>query len=256
MTKHAYSDALLLAFPDHWNAAINHPFVSALCAGNLPHEAFKEYVIQDWIFCQAVQKLIAYTIAKMPEKTVKSPHQASWESLKEKLARRVRPGAEMRALEQFIGQLDIQPEELHQASLVTRGFSDYLIALGATATYKECLIALLVITYVYEAWAEKFTGLQSGDRMIDRWIKVHQDRALGPTVAILRDLIDASRPESPPHINHKHEQVLQQCLAWEVTFWESISNYGMYQWPVGGTPCETRQMTHSKVQRGAREMGR
>ncbi len=224
--KHNYSDALLAEYPELWQKAINHPFGVALAQGNLPNEAFREYVIQDTIFSHAVRKMIGLLVTKLPDR-----NECVWQKIEEDLAKEVAPGTEANTLQSYRRELSIADEEFENVNLVTKGFSDFVVALAYQGSYKEILVALLEIVFVYEAWAEKFAESNPGDAKIQKWIDVHRDRVQGPHLSLIRAALDEARKEGK-HIkpNRKHKQILKHTLMWEIAFWDSICNPTKYQW--------------------------
>ena len=224
--KHSYSDALLAEHPELWKKAINHPFAVALANGNLPEEAFREYVIQDTIFCHALKKMISLLVTKLPERG-----EEVWEKIEDKFASEVALNKEMNTLRSFRKQLNIADEEFAKANLVTKGFSDFVLSVAYQGSYKEILVALLEIIFVYEAWAEKFADSNPGDLKIQKWMDVHRDRIQGPELALIRSTLDEARKEGK-HIkpNRKHKEILKYTLMWEIAFWDSLSNPNKYKW--------------------------
>jgi thiaminase/transcriptional activator TenA len=223
----SYSATLLNQHTELWQKAANHPFAAALAQGNLPDEAFREYVIQDYIFCQAVKKTIALLVAKLPNKG------RVWEKVEDEIAKQVPPGIETAALRSFRKDMNIADEEFDNVNLVTKGFCDYLVALAYQGSYKEILVALLAIVFVYEAWANKFADVNSGDSKIQKWIQIHRDRRQRPNVNMLRATIDEVRKQGK-HLkpNRKHKEILKFTLMWEIAFWDSICNSNKYKWAV------------------------
>ena len=224
--KHNYSDALLADQPELWQKAINHPFAVALAQGNLPDEAFREYVIQDTIFCHSVRKMIGLLVTKLPDRT-----EGIWEKIEDDISKEVPPGPEMNTLRSYRKELNIKDEEFKDVNLVTKGFGDFLVALAYQGSYKEILVALLEILFVYEAWAEKFAESNPGDAKVQKWIDVHRDRVQGPDISLIRSALDEARKEGK-HIkpNRKHKEILKHTLMWEIAFWDSICNPNKYQW--------------------------
>ena len=220
-----YSDELLKQHPELWKAASEHPFISGLCSGTIPKEAFRNYVVQDYLICQAIRRLLSIVVAKLPA-TVTPAH---WQSLVASFGNEIIPGAEVKTLQLIHKELNVTQAELTQASLVTRGFTDFIISTGYCGSYKESLIVLLAMNFVYERWAEKFAEAKPGDPLVDKWIKGHRDRVLGPTVDMLKAALDAARPHSTK-VNKKHADALKFTLQWETAFWESMG--GKYQWAV------------------------
>ena len=225
-----YSDTLLKSNPSLFKSAIDHPFIVGLCEGTIPKEAFRQYVIQDFMICQAVRRLFSLVAAKLPSSVYDEKHK--WvEEIIPALGKQISPGPESNALQLFFKQLNVTPVELTQATLVTRGFSDFIISTGFSGGYKESLIVLLVMNFVYESWAEKFESAKPGDPLVKEWIQVHRDKVMGPTVDMLRRALDESRP-SFTKISRKHSESLKYTLLWTTAFWESLSNTSKLQWVV------------------------
>jgi len=220
-----YSDILLKEHPELWKSASEHPFISGLCAGTIPKEAFRQYVIQDYYICQAVRRLLALVVAKLPS-TVSND---TWTSLVSSLGAQIIPGPEVQILQLFHKELGLTHAELTQAQLATRGFSDFIISTGYTSSYKQSLIVLMAIHFVNERWAEVFADANPGDAQVQKWIQVHRDRVLGPTVKMLKDALDVAKPHSTK-VSKKHAEALKCTLQWETSFWDSLS--GKYEWAV------------------------
>jgi thiaminase/transcriptional activator TenA len=165
MKKMSYSETLLKSNPVLLKAAIEHPFIAGLCEGTIPKEAFRQYVIQDFMICQAVRRLLSLVVAKLPSSVYDDQHK--WvDEIIPALGKQISPGPESKALQLFLKQLSVTQVELTQATLVTRAFSDFIISTGATGGYKESLIVLLAMNFVYESWAEKFESAKPGDPLV------------------------------------------------------------------------------------------
>ena len=207
-----------------WRAATRHPFIEGVCRGEVPEEAFRAYIVEAGHLIGASHRLLALVVAKLPHK-----EGIEWSRISASLSRKIQPGAESRVLQDLQYQMDVTTEELRRPQLVTAGFSAYLLSLGYTGTYKEGLVALLAITFVQESWAERLGQLEAGDPKVAKWIRVHQDRVLGPTLDLIRTVLDLARGAGKK-INHKHEKVVRIVLGWEIAFWASLCDYNKYSW--------------------------
>src|SRR6476659_7224755 len=49
-----------------WDAAVNHPFVDQLLDGSLPDERLRQYLVQDYQFCDAFTALLGQAVASAP----------------------------------------------------------------------------------------------------------------------------------------------------------------------------------------------
>lgn len=225
-----YSDTLLKSNTALLKSSIEHPFIAGLCEGTIPKEAFRQYVIQDFMICQAARRLLSIVVAKLPSTVYDQKHK--WvDEVIPALGKQITPGPETKALQLFLKQLGVSQTELTQANLVTRAFSDFIVSTGFTGGYKESLIVLLAMNFVYESWAERFESAQPGDPLVKEWIQVHRDKVMGPRVEVLKRALDESRPHFTK-ISRKHAEALKYTLLWTTSFWESLSNTSKLQWAV------------------------
>ena len=219
-----YSDQILKQFPEMWTKASEHPYIESLCSGTLPKDSFRDYVIQDYLICRAIRHLYALVLSKLPI-TVTTVH---FEKLTKSLGSQVSPKVpELQALKLFHKELGVTDKELTSASLVTRAFTDFIISTGYTASYKQSLVVLFTMNFVYERWAERFSNYKPGDPLVQKWLDIHSDYKFGPTLDVLREAIDESKPHFTK-VGKKHMDAVKTTLQLEISFWDSLG--GKYQW--------------------------
>jgi thiaminase len=49
-----------------WEQSVEHPFIRQLVKGSLPHDKFRDYIIQDKIFCESFRCFVCQVLADCP----------------------------------------------------------------------------------------------------------------------------------------------------------------------------------------------
>ena len=198
-----------------WERMVGHPFVLALGDGTLPRGVFADYVVQDYLFIDALARTVAYGVAKAPDLATAKPMGDFLHTLL---------GAEENWFRGAFAELGVPaPGTDAQGLPQTQRFGSFLLRVGRSGTYQQVATALYVTEGTYYDWA---TRLARGGRRPPKetlyrdWIDLHADDSLGGFVAFLSDCLEA--PPSSPSEEERIGRVFASTLRYEVGFWEAV----------------------------------
>jgi thiaminase len=222
----SYSDKLHKQHP-HLLEVTHGPkakFLEDLEKGTLPVDKFRQFIIQRYIIGRHFKKFIAILAAKFPQHFEHTTKQAAAEILGKVIANVKQEDKFAKwAKELKIAESEIQP------TLVTKGFSDYLMMIAYNQGYKEALVIVVAMKMVYE----KNKGIygKGGDNPLFK-------EALQPPDQGVMDLFNWSEVtlntvmKSSSEVIPKHASVLQYTLQWEAAILQAAADPQKWQWPV------------------------
>ena len=197
-----------------WERMVRHPFVLALGRGDLPKEAFGAYMVQDYLFIDALVRTVAYGVAKAPSVQAAKP-------LGDFL--QVLLGAEDDLFKQVFESLGREwpMHEKPEAAPVVRQFSDFLVDLGKRGSFAAIATALHVTEGTYSDWAQHLAGegLVPDDPLYKGWIDIHAVQSLADFASYLSDCM--GEMDGTPE-DEALERVFQRALQYEVRFWDAV----------------------------------
>ncbi|BCW57199.1 thiaminase/transcriptional activator TenA [Paenarthrobacter nicotinovorans] len=175
-----------------WDAAVNHPFVDQLLDGSLPDERLRQYLVQDYQFCDAFTALLGQAVASAP-------------SLPSRLVFARVLGAfasdENTYFQDCFDELDVPETERTSPALgsATQAFDALMREALASRSYPEVLAVLLVAEWLYGEWAGRAGGPAQwpSEPKHSEWIRLHNNPEYNAWVTWLRDEFDAVEPSRP-----------------------------------------------------------
>ena len=178
------AEALRANHADAWERVVRHPFVLALGDGTLPREAFAAYMVQDYLFVDALMRTVAHGIAKSPDAIAAKGLNGFLQTLL---------GAEDdlfgEALTTLFTTLRLSwPIPMGPESIpVTRRFCGYLSRIGERGSFASIATALFVTEGTYADWATRLVqeGRLPEDTLYRDWIRIHADTSLSDFVRFL-----------------------------------------------------------------------
>lgn len=179
-------ERLKQAAAEDWNSYVGHSFVRALGAGSLPQEAFKAYLVQDYLFL--IQFSRAWALAAYKSRTIPEIRaaQAGLAGILDETELHVR----------LCGRWGLSPEQLHSVPehQATVAYTRFVLDCGAAGDLLDLHVALApcVIGYAEIGKALAPEGIEKidGDHPYREWIGEYAGDAFQQLAAGSRRLLD------------------------------------------------------------------
>jgi len=197
-----------------WEQSVEHPFIRQLVKGSLPHDKFRDYIIQDKIFCESFRCFVCQVLADCP-------HAEDFEVFHKLVAELQGYGHEAQLFEEIFQMLNITNADM-RAHPTTEAFSNFLWKIGTTATLEEKLVVLYAIEGSYMEWADRAkkstSNAKSENDIYGKWIEIHSGQNLGKLVDWIKKSLDDLLGQK---MTDDHHQLFQRSLQYEIMFWDT-----------------------------------
>ena len=207
-----------------WEAQHEHPFVRGIGDGTLSLDKFKFWLRQDYVFLIEYTRLLALAAARSPDLETMT-HFATL--LKETVE------TEMNLHRGYAAEFGISCEELDRElpAPATRGYSDFLLRVGAIGDFAELVAALLPCMWAFSEIGQRLAA-QPGrsDQRYAKWIAMYNSRGFADLAQWCRDLLDQLAVGMPERELQKPEAAFLTSSRYEWLFWEMA--WKGEQWPI------------------------
>jgi len=215
-----------------WEAQHQHPFVRGIGDGTLSLDRFKFWVRQDYVFLIEYARLLALAAARSPDLETMTRFATL---LKETVE------TEMSLHRAYAAEFGISRGELERElpAPTTRGYTDFLLRVGATGDFAELAAALLPCMWAFSAIGQRLAAQPAApsDKRYAKWIAMYSSREFADLAQWCRDLLDHLAAGLPERELEKLEAAFLTSSRYEWQFWEMA--WKMEHWPYDG--CATSQ---------------
>jgi len=193
MTSPRFCDELRSAAGPLWNAATEHRFVTALAEDRIDDGVFRRYLIEDFIFIDALVTLLGYAVAKAPAMPQKRRLAGFLAAV---------TGDETSYFERSMLALGAGAafERPPAPGPVTAALRDLVLRAAADGDYADILSVLVPAEWIYLTWAEAAAARSPRPSRfyLDEWITLHSIPEFAAFVDWIRaELDDAGAGLSP-----------------------------------------------------------
>ena len=152
-----FTDELLDAAREIWEAQLDHPFVRGIGDGTLEEERFRRWVVQDYRYLEEFARIFAWAAARADRLEAMSWYASVLD---------LTLNTEMGLHRDYAARFGIGEEELEAAPMwpTTRAYTDFLVRTAADGDMARLLAALLPCAWGYAWVAER---LAAGERPED-----------------------------------------------------------------------------------------
>lgn len=200
--------------PD-WSAAVGHPFVAGLFAGELPDHVLRTYLVQDYQFIDRFVALLGAAVAGAdgyPARVV--------------LARQlgVLAGEENTFFQRSFDALGVPAADReHPGQLpATRAFNELMDTARASMRYPDCLAVLAVAEWLYLDWARRAPRPLPASAICREWIELHDNPEFVVWVGWLCDELDRIGPELSEPEQRGCREYFARATALERAFFDDV----------------------------------
>ncbi|MFZ1998533.1 MAG: thiaminase II [Terriglobales bacterium] len=207
-----------------WEAQHQHPFVRGIGDGTLSLERFKFWLRQDYVFLIEYARLLALAAARSPELETMTRFATLFKETVE---------TEMNLHRAYAAEFGISREELERElpAPTTRGYTDFLLRVGATGDFAELAAALLPCMWAFSEIGQRLAAQPApSDMRYAKWVAMYSSREFAELAHWCRDLLDNLAAGLPERELRKLETAFLASSRYEWLFWEMA--WKMKQWPI------------------------
>lgn len=209
-----------------WDAAADvharireHPFLTGLTDGTLPHPAFAHFIAQDAIYLRGYARALAVLAAR-------APTAADTTMFAEHAAGAIAAEQDMHAeLSEALGLVD-EPEP----APTTLAYTSYLLATCHQASFAEGLGAVLPCYWIYARVGEALAAGSSPDPLYARWIAMYGGEEFQAVVDAVLAVTDRVGAELAAGERDRVRGHFVTTARYEWMFWDAA--WRRETWPV------------------------
>lgn len=217
-----FSDRLLDAGADVWEAQKEHPFVVELADGTLDREAFRHWVKQDYRYLLDYARVFSLAGAKADdEATTRRLTATAHATLDDELDLH-------RSFASEYGLSAAALEAVEKAPTCA-AYTDFLVRTAREGSIAEISAAVYPCGQGYLDVADHMATLATEEHRYTPFIEKYTSDAFRDTVAWMRDLVDRYAEERPGERDAMRAAFIRSARL-EHAFWEMA--YTREQWPV------------------------
>ncbi|MBM3485406.1 MAG: transcriptional regulator [Alphaproteobacteria bacterium] len=213
MTGECFSETLRAAAEPDWTRATTHPFTRALAADTLELAVYARYLVQDYVFLDALTALVGAAVAAAPSMVEKKRFAGFLAVL---------TGDENAYFGRAFEALGVSPASWRAAARapVTHRFEG-LLAEARRGDYADILAVLVPVEWVYETWASAVADARPSRFYYAEWITLHTDPGFRDFVAWMRAELDRHGPDGGVDRVAGRVALFRRAVALEVAFFDA-----------------------------------
>ncbi|QWC20050.1 thiaminase II [Halorubrum sp. 2020YC2] len=207
-----FSDRLLEAGSDVWDAQKEHPFVVELAEGSLDEAAFRHWVKQDYRYLLDYARVFALAGAKADdEETTRRLTATAHATLDD----------EMDLHRSLAAECGLSPAELEavEKAPTCAAYTDFLVRTAHEGSIAEIAAAVYPCGQGYLDVADHMAALATEDHRYTPFIEKYTSEEFRETVGWMRDLVDRYGEASPGERDAMRAAFLRSARL-ENAFWE------------------------------------
>ena len=222
-TRQPFSEELWDAIAPIYKAILDHPFITGLADGTLPHDVFRHFVVQDSHYLRDYARALALCAAKAP--AADDVRAFASDAVGAIAAEQDMHGAFMADLGGSAEQAATLP-----VGPTTRAYTSYLLATVYGGSFLEGLAAVLPCYWIYARVGEALLERSSPDPLYRRWIATYGDEAFQSVVRRVVALTDRAGDEATDGQRSRAREHFITTSRYEWMFWNAA--WHLETWPI------------------------
>ncbi|GII28255.1 thiaminase II [Planotetraspora mira] len=222
-TQRTFSEELWDAIVPIYQAILDHPFITGLVDGTLPHDSFRHFVVQDSHYLRDYARALALCAAKAP--TEDDVRAFAGDAAGAIAAEQDMHGAFMADLGGSAEQAATLP-----VGPTTRAYTSYLLATVHGGSFLDGLAAVLPCYWIYARVGEALLERSSPDPLYRRWIATYGDEAFQSVVRRVVALADRVGDEATVAQRSRAREHFITTSRYEWMFWDAA--WRRESWPI------------------------
>jgi len=199
-----------------WEDGYNHPFVQQLGQGTLAPEAFKFYLVQDYLYLLQYAKMFAAAVVKADTEELMAGFSRSQDYIL---------NGEMELHRAYMKQFGISEEEAAaaKASLYNRCYTANMLHYGLTGGLAELLAAVFPCAWTYADYGTRLKAdfaVQYENNPYKSWIDMYASEDFAASFAWFYDALDGLVEHMPPAQRENIAEIFASSVEFEYLFWD------------------------------------
>jgi len=196
-----------------WEGSFEHPFITALAAGNLDSEIFRYYLLQDRYYLEHFSKLYNLIAEQTNDRKVQEQLQENAENLRL---------GEMAIREEFFSELKISDREILNTPIAPTAYHyvSHMYRQLIDGTPNTAFAGMLPCAWLYQEIGVRLIEAGSPNPLYQRWIETYAGEAAVEGIEKECALLDRLYQESP---RQEQQQMIESFVIsskMEYDFWE------------------------------------
>jgi len=209
-----FARELRLATTPLWDAIHEHPFVTGIGNGTLPHEPFAYYLAQDYVYLDGFARVLAVGAAKAHDL-------ATMQRFSELLHATL--DSEMDLHRRTCAAFGITTDELEDTApaLITSAYTSFLLRSCHEGSLDDVFAVLLPCAAGYVEIAQRlFDAGMPEDPHYRDWIETYTDPAMVELVDWLVERVDALGVSAPASAQERWRELYATSTRYELLFFD------------------------------------
>lgn len=201
-----------------WQRMHTHPFVREIGAGTLPHDKYRFYLEQDYVYLIEFCRLISLLASRAPDLETMN----GFKDLL-KVTMEYEMDLHVRTCEGF----GVSREQLEavQPAPYCLAYTSFLLSIASTGGFGDGVVALLPCAWGYYEVGRRLLEAGLPDEANYReWIETYSSQEMADLIDWLRQLVDRLAVDAGERSVGRWQKIFDRSVEFEVMFWEMSYN--------------------------------
>ncbi len=199
-----------------WEDGYHHPFLQEMGKGTLDKEAFKFYLLQDYLYLIEYAKIFALGAVKAKEEKLMTSFTVIQHNILYK---------EMDLHRNYMKEFGITPEEANTAkpSLFNKAYTSNMMAVAQTGDVAEIIAVIFPCAWTYYDYAvrikEQYRNSLEGN-FYKPWIETYASNEFGESFEWFYDTLDELCKDKTQEQRGRIVDIFRTSVEFEYLFWD------------------------------------
>jgi thiaminase (transcriptional activator TenA) len=197
-----------------WGQATRHAFTEELVADTLADEAYRRYLIQDYVFIETLVTVLGHAVAL----ALGMPAKKRWAGFLAAIT-----SEENDYFLRSFDALGVPEGERESTPLLPpiQAFADLMLDAARSGAYEEVLAVTIPAEWVYLTWAQAAPKPYPGRFYLSEWIELHDNPVFEEIVGWMRSELDRVGPKLSADRQAVVAERFQGLVELEVAFFDA-----------------------------------
>lgn len=209
-----FSKELYNSAKNIWDSYYDHPFVKGIGEGNLDHDKFKFYLIQDYIYLLDYAKLFALGVIKSKNES----DMKKFANLTDGIL-----NSEMGIHRVYMKKFNLTPEFIatQKPTLDNLSYTSYMLSVSQCGDIKEIAVAALSCMWSYQMIGEKLKELYGVENeFYGPWIEAYSSDRYADLTKWNIELVEKYTKNISQEEKEHLKNIFINCSIYEYKFWD------------------------------------
>ncbi len=217
-----FTDRLFKENEALWQSYLTHPFIKGMQDGSLPIQAFRYYMLQDYLYLKEYAKVFAIGLAKTTNSEDIANLSASMNSINWEIDN---------VHSKYMARIGVTEQEVLQAeaSLSNIGYTSYMIAKAHESDVLNAYAAVLSCSWSYAYIGKeiyKQTPVLADDNTYGEWLTAYSSDEYHEANDALMDIFNRRCAALTEPRLAELAEIFRICSQFELRFWDMAYTMG------------------------------